>query len=623
MGMDEIAKLVGPIIKAILEFIWDRFEKRQTSKNQPPPSPLMPQDADLTTSVNQSQGIPHQQISPGVKTFQEMVQRGEYKAASNQADDERRKLVASLASTDSDRQLEIDDFDVWHSRVLIYTGETKEGIDKLKEIINRLKAFETTNIFRKNMILGRAYNDIGYAFWMNLGHYEMALNAFIEAIQYYSTVQKTQGDPLATAYDNLGRVYAQLGYRVRAESLIEYGRNIRATLRDWRNDRYSLSLISYAITQLAFGDPYYASELSKEVLDLLQENDNLRQVGLARITLGQSYRYIGTLWISRRSEDLVERDFSDSLKYLNDALKTFGESNGEAKIVEPIRLSQIYNEIGCTYREILRLKTDSGLGGDAARIANLSEKNLRAGLAEAIEKDYDVLIVDSYEDLAQLYKLFDQIGAPVPKNEKAWLEKAKEQLTKAERKIQKSSADYLFKPHRNAKRVDSKDCVEDFWQLLGKIYALRGHIEFDYAMSIGQFYGKNSRKALSKAVENYILAVAYFGRFTGIYKWEKSPKIAVVQDEIVEKKDHTEKDEEATRARGGIPILTNQRVFMEQIISRLSKLEDIDTINGICTVMLPEVKKEYCIKDDRVDDFFNEIIGLVLQTKPPSSQKQV
>jgi hypothetical protein len=245
----------------------------------------------------------------------------------------------------------------------------------------------------------------------------------------------------------------------------------------------------------------------------------------------------------------------------------------------------------------------AGMSGDVAQIADLAEKNLIDGLEKAIENEYVVLIIDSLEDLAQLYKLFDEIGVPVLKGEDTWLQKAKKQLDTAERRIQDQSPNYFFKLRRDLKKVASEYCIEDFWQLLGKIYALRGHIEFDDALTSGHFSRKNSQKTLYKAVQNYILAVGYFGRFADAYNWKESQDIPKIW--------------------GRNPILVYQRTLTNQIISRLSKLEETDSIKGIYTDLLPNVKMNYRIKGDWVDEFFGDITELLLQTKVSSSKERL
>jgi hypothetical protein len=120
------------------------------------------------------------QLDLVTESFSDSVKSGKYQQAMNVAERERNKLISSLSPEDPDRQLTIDDFDTWHARAMIYTGETRSALEKLNKIIPR-QQFEQkdpqydANRKQRNMLLGRAYNDRGYANWMDFGHYEIAV----------------------------------------------------------------------------------------------------------------------------------------------------------------------------------------------------------------------------------------------------------------------------------------------------------------------------------------------------------------------------------------------------------------------------------------------------------------
>lgn len=134
-------------------------------------------------------------INPSLVTlsFMEMMRQGKYQEAIALAPLERERLVASLGAENP--ELELDDFDVWHARAMIYTGKTDIGIQKLDSIITRLEGNQDNSHrrLRKDLILGRAHNGKGYANWMILGYYRAAIREFKVAIEYFARHNK-QGD---------------------------------------------------------------------------------------------------------------------------------------------------------------------------------------------------------------------------------------------------------------------------------------------------------------------------------------------------------------------------------------------------------------------------------------------
>jgi tetratricopeptide (TPR) repeat protein len=542
-GIVGIFGIIGIIFgKSLNELIRDWRKKRKEKAefaNYANPSVETPQ---IVLSGGQSEEA--QLTDPVVISFRDLVKNGDYAKAIEKAERERCKLNPDASLFNPDKDLTLDDFDIWHARALIYTGKTEDGLTKLSNIIQKLEEhpepYEQSFItWRKNMILGRAHNDKGYAHWMDQGHCWIAVQEFTSAIRYFAHSQRfisanrQEGDDLlATACDNIGRVYAQLGHRSRSELLIEHGRKIRAEIE--RNDRYALSLNSSAISYLAFGDPYHALELSKESLRWFKESK--RGEGLAKITKGQAQRHIGAFWIYKRPGDRTIY-----AGYLEDSLKTLEEARDifENEVSEPIRLCQVYNEIGCAHRELAQLQGDP-------EVASKSREFLSKGIEIAKSKEYFVLYVDGCEDLAQLYKCSGDI-----KNALRWLDSA-------EKVIKDTSQSYFFDRNKNIQEVDPYQCVEDFWQQLGKIYALRGHIAFDSENQAGLLTGRKFKKAIYKPIEKYVLAAGYFGRFL----------------EVADKSSlDTHEKNQRISARS---TLMNHRAFGEQLYSRLSGLNNVN-----------------------------------------------
>jgi nucleoside phosphorylase len=199
-----------------------------------------------------------------VEKIQRYVTSSKYQLAVETAQKALNIIGDRFSHDDPATELLLEELRVSYAHAVIYA----EGIDKslplLKEAINHLEECKRNHKYkdpkrgltwaRLNLVLGRAYNNLGYAHWMDRGHYEKALNELYRALECLKEGKWEQ--ETATAYDNLGRIYAQLGYRTYAELLIEHGFKLRAKLG---NDyRLALSLISCALVHLAYGQSHRA-----------------------------------------------------------------------------------------------------------------------------------------------------------------------------------------------------------------------------------------------------------------------------------------------------------------------------------------------------------------------------
>ena len=579
-----IATIVGIVIslfvlffgqKSISDLLKDMRGKNKKTENKKSLSTDIPIQPILSEGET-TRGIEQSKIT---KSFSDLVKTGQYKEAIEIAERERSELVASIHPENPDNELNIDDFDAWFARAQIYTGNSKEGLEKLNQLIERqekqLDSDGKIDKPQRNMLLGRAHNDKGYANWMDLGHYEIALQEFSQALRFYNAGHE-KTDEIATTCDNLGRVYAQLGFRARAGYLINRGREIRLELD--KNDRYALSLISSAILNMLNGNPHESVNLANEAYSLYEglgdEKKTYRGKGLSKITKGQALRQKGSLWRYARPSmrERFNQDLDNSLHELTDAQRIFED------IYEPIRICQIANEIGCVYREQIDLSEKD------QQMINKAKNNFNKSLEIAKDK-FPVLYVDGCEDLAQLYfKIGDT------KN-------ARDQLKKAEETIDRSSKFYRFKKSNRMPDLENQNCIEDFWQQLGKVYSLRGNMLFDEIIT-----SRNPNKRMNEVFEYYILAAGYFGRFM-----ERPMRIT------------TEKDTSLTTHlfSSGRNSLLSQSTFMEQMYSRLQEQQiNTEVVKKLLVQSIPKVKQDYGLSDIWVDEFFRDVTELLVQLKP-------
>jgi tetratricopeptide (TPR) repeat protein len=428
-----------------------------------------------------------------------LMVRGKNEQAVNTAE----KVLDALPGFSCEPRFELAraDLAVYHAQALIYTGRAPQAVDLLREVIVRpegghrpeqlaAEEAETYADWRRNRVFGRGHNNLGYAHWMYLGHYRAALKEFRSALPYFRASELQE--ELANTNDNMGRVHALLRHRTRAETLVDEGLALRRELG--RDYRIALSVNSRAIVHLEFGQPHRAWRLSQEALKTLEGLEAQRGIGLALITLGRSLRDLGGLWTQGLySFRECEQFLSDGAQHLDRAVRIF-----EKIVDEPVRQVQALNQLGCTYRERVRLVQKEAPDRPLARtISREAIQCLARAIELAKEHKLPVWYVDSCEDLAQTYFLrsnFDNAGL--------WLQRAEGGVPE----------DYKIKAGKLQTEIAAEEQVEAFWLQMGKVELLRGNLVFD----LGTHRGTKpaTRKVLKETAQHYMLSAVYFERYS-------------------------------------------------------------------------------------------------------------
>lgn len=482
-----------------------------------------------------------------------------YDKAIQVAKDVKDRLKADQTG-DVDFQLARADLDVNQAIALIYTGQTEPGIAMLKAVIADLEEIskseraadvDTADSFyawRQNQVLGLAHNNLGYVYWLAFGRYRVALEEFHAALPYFLTANLEE--EIANTSDNMGRVYAQLGDRTRAELLIRDGLALRRRLG--RELRIGLSLNSQIILFSSIGDSYGAYRLSIQSLDTFERLGAQREIGLACTNLGRSLRQLGALRkAGMYGDEECNKFLSAAIDYLKKAIEIFSPY----AIDEPIRLINAYNELGCVYREQAAQAYTMAPHTVPNQPEQLAEHYLNQAITLAQEREYWVQYVDSYEDLAQLY--FQALR----------LDKANECLNSAENAVPDI---YKIKEGLGLQDIPIKDCSEEFWRQMGKIEVLRGHLAFDREQPNTD---KASRSVLDRAVQHYALAAAYFDGYSG-------------------------------QAR--------LQIAFEQLYDHFKRYNR-DDLEYAQNILLPAIAAKYHLNLAHLTEFFRDTLGLALQ----------
>jgi tetratricopeptide (TPR) repeat protein len=230
-----------------------------------------------------------------------------------------------------------------------------------------------------------------------LGELERASQANEEAISLFRLIGYQAAEALAL--NNQAYILARQGNREEALNTCQKALKMRQEAGDERG--IALSLNTLGIVKWMGGDYTGALIESLSALRIFQRRRDKRGIALARINLGRAYRNYGSSDL-RKSPVEIEKYF----KIAEDSLIQAKESG---KILEPYYRIEVYNELGCTYKDWANFLALHRVNNEANRSSyySLMEKADKefgvadeiAGTALGVEK------ADNLEDWAWVYHL--------------------------------------------------------------------------------------------------------------------------------------------------------------------------------------------------------------------------
>lgn len=436
------------------------------------------------------------------KNLERLLETSDYTNAANYIDLQTFDLLYDYQTRQNNEGalLEVCEIGNLQANALIYTGDTETAIELLANRIlttkklSWLKELTQQKQGKKvtwSRIYGRTHRLLGYAYWINKSQLQKGLQESVTAISYFNQVVPilVTGE-LATVYDNIGRIYTELGDKFKADLYLEKGRELR--IKD--DYRYALSLNSRALFYLTFGNPENALILAEEAYIIFHEKRELkgeRGCGLALLTKGMALRRIGERFKYvfpdkySKSPNQKSNFFKNSIKCFNDAIHTLNEAEKifSQQVDEEIKLIDIWNELGCTYRERWKL-----VAQDLHMSLNFLEKATTMS-----KKKYLLQYADSQEDLARIKFMYSS-----PEN----YDDVLSEIKTAEDAI----PDEYFNEYITNR--NSTKHIEKFLYLLGKLTLLRGHVAFQK-----YFSGLKHEEDLIEALICYCKSSKYFYDF--------------------------------------------------------------------------------------------------------------
>jgi tetratricopeptide (TPR) repeat protein len=413
--------------------------------------------------------------------------------------------VREIYASDPEKyRLAYADFLLWKGQALMYSSRARDAIATYKENLDILAPYALENIkhdqlkysefelWRIGRVTGRTYNNLGYTYWIYFGKYKPAITKLNQALEYFKLAKLVEEE--ANAKDNMGRIHAMLWHEPASRLLIEDGLKKREAQR--MVYRAALSRVSLAAMQYRFRYWQIALENAEKALETFRTLDVRRGEGLARLTRAMVYRSM--------AEALQDQgvDTELAIKHVNDAVEdlTFVQRIFKEAVQEKIRYVYALNEMGSCYRTLYFLLAHQGVARERQdKIYDDGVSYYMDAIKETKDNDYFIEELDTKQDLAVLHM---RAG----KNEKA--EKELSEI----RKIIPDS--HQFVAGKGLEKLPEEDTTDAYYKLMGHVDMLAGALLFDKAKKSAD--ASASRRMILSAMEHYVLAVAYYYRYSSI-----------------------------------------------------------------------------------------------------------
>jgi len=393
-------------------------------------------------------------------------------------------------------QLARADLNVYFAQALIYVSRIDEATAILRKVLVDLEGEKKPEElarqndphqfegWRRNLILGRAHNNLGYAIWQGKSQYHRAIEHLRPAIPYFRASDLLE--EYANTLDNIGRIYTLLYEKEKAESMLDDSLALRRKLS--RDYRIALGLNARSLGHLAFGDPHSARKLAEEAFFLFDSLGAQRGIGLSSITLGRALRKLGNLWTTNLfSATESDKFFRDSQTALERSINIFANN-----VSEPSRLIMAYNEIGCTYRDrAMMVANNQGKSALSGSIFREAVSYLTKSIDLAKDPN-SIAYIDSCEDLA--YTFYQQENYEYTE---IWLKRAYDSIPSM----------YKLEKGKGRPQIPMDDLVEEYFLQLGKIELLYGYLRYESGTTNND---QVLRKDLEKAVRHFAFSSLYF-----------------------------------------------------------------------------------------------------------------
>ncbi len=351
------------------------------------------------------------------------------------------------------------EMDVWEGQALVYVGDELDRAEQLElKAIHRLESMSRvlSRLRTCQRLLAEAYTYLGYGY-RSQGRFRDAIVEYNHALPVWRELNAPSEH--ANTLNNLAWAEARAGDLEVALRHCEDGLRIRR----WLGKRYpvALSLNTLGLILTRNGQPDRATEYCLQAWRIFRDLGLPRGVGLASIALAESLRRTISLPFLYEPEQAMEK-LMQAEPRAREAVHVF-----EQDTPEPLRLVEALIELGCTYREMVRLGCNYKVidADECKRLENEAQQALERA-AQVAGNRYAYLRVDALVNLAWLrYYAQDSVGA------QSILRGKQSQV------LAVIAPEYLIVRGQGITEVPHP--VEWFWVQLGKANLLLGQIVFD------------------------------------------------------------------------------------------------------------------------------------------------
>jgi hypothetical protein len=281
----------------------------------------------------------------------------------------------------------------------------------------------------------------------------------------------------------------------------------------------ALSYNTLGLIETRNDQPHRARTNCERALAIFRELEMPRGIGMASTALSEAYRRMAAVEEVYFPEEQVDL-MRDAARYAKDAVAIFGpyddwpeDKRDAPQVPEPARLVEALIQLGCAYRDWLRLYPSyQSLPDDPDRetLTQLGERALREA-----------------DQVARSQQPHRAVGALV---NLAWLKYYARDLEDIE-KVASEVQDIVRLEYILSKGPESPPGELDqpvYWVLLGKLHLLKGHVAFDQYSQIYEEYKEKAQRdsdpqglvskayaALRESAEMYTLSLAYDDLYGG------------------------------------------------------------------------------------------------------------
>jgi tetratricopeptide (TPR) repeat protein len=422
-------------------------------------------------------------------------------------------MVAEQYEKNPDKYaLSFADFLLSAGQGVMYSYQSAAALDlyqRTRSILNRHYNLEINDsdqvksnlddfhVWRLNSIAGRLFDNIGYTLWIYEGKYSLAVREFQHAINLFR--EANIPEELANSSDNMGRVYAILGYEIRSIRLIKTALQIRRDLG--LVYREALSHNSLAVALAHFDRFQQALQSIDAALVKFRIAGVERGIGLGLLAHGEIMRQIAESWRDTdRPVEQVYRDIDQAESELRESLRMFSTVN------EPIREVQVRNALASCYRtRLLLMKHTIPAPNQSSTDMVVTQGRIlyQQAIRQAEDKGYLLEQLDSIQDLAVLFFRAGRYA-----DAEKYLSEIKQRIPEI----------YQIQPTTGLAILPEEERVDAYYKLLGQVEQLLGAIAFDNGFHIGSIVKPRARQTLGpdpiEAMLHYLLGVTYFSQYS-------------------------------------------------------------------------------------------------------------